>query len=322
MDEERTVLNKNNSDYRTGLICVLASQLIWGFLPAYWQALVPIPSWIIILYRMTTMFVYSYIAARLRYTKEEIWAPLKEKGAVVRYLIAGALLTANWSIYIWAMTTGHMIQSSIGYYLEPIVICLFGVVIFNEKFTRYNLTAVVFAAVALIVMLVHYGQLPGVALGLAFTWATYSAIKKSSKNPPLVELVYETMFYAVFAVIGILVIETKGIGALSLGVPGKYALMFLSGLVTLMGVPGKYALMFLSGLVTLIPIALFGSAAKKVSLFIIGLTQYISPSITLLLGIFVYKEPIDRVQLLSFAVIWIGLVFFTYGEYKSHKESL
>lgn len=304
MDEERNVLDNNNRDYKIGLICVLASQLIWGFLPAYWQALVPIPSWIIILYRMTTMFIYSYIAARLRYTKEEIWTPLKEKGAVVRYLIAGALLTTNWSIYIWAMTTGHMIQSSIGYYLEPIVICLFGVVIFKEKFTRYNLTAVVFAAVALIVMLIHYGQLPGVALGLAFTWATYSAIKKSSKNPPLVELVYETMFYAVFAVIGILVIETKGIGALSLGVPGKYALMFLSGLVTL------------------IPIALFGSAAKKVSLFIIGLTQYISPSITLLLGIFVYKEPIDRVQLLSFAVIWIGLVFFTYGEYKSHKESL
>lgn len=304
MDEERNVPDNNNRDYKIGLICVLASQLIWGFLPAYWQALVPIPSWIIILYRMTTMFIYSYIAARLRYTKEEIWTPLKEKGAVVRYLIAGVLLTANWSIYIWAMTTGHMIQSSIGYYLEPIVICLFGVVIFKEKFTRYNLTAVVFASVALIVMLIHYGQLPGVALGLAFTWATYSAIKKSSKNPPLVELVYETMFYAVFAVIGILVIETKGIGALSLGVPGKYALMFLSGLVTL------------------IPIALFGSAAKKVSLFIIGLTQYISPSITLLLGIFVYKEPIDRVQLLSFAVIWIGLVFFTYGEYKSHKESL
>ena len=304
MGGERKSLDNKNSDYRNGIICVLACQLIWGFLPAYWQALVPIPSWIIILYRMTTMFIYSYIAARLRYTKEEIWTPLKEKGAVVRYLIAGALLTANWSIYIWAMTTGHMIQSSIGYYLEPIVICLFGVVIFKEKFTRYNLTAVVFAAVALIVMLIHYGQLPGVALGLAFTWATYSAIKKSSKNPPLVELVYETMFYAVFAVIGILVIETRGMGALSLGVPGKYALMFLSGLVTL------------------IPIALFGSAAKKVSLFIIGLTQYISPSITLLLGIFVYKEPIDIVQLLSFAVIWIGLVFFTYGEYKNNKESL
>ena len=304
MDEERNAFNTDNREYRIGLRCVLASQLIWGFLPAYWQALVPIPSWIIILYRMSIMFVYSYISARLRYTKEEIWTPLKEKGAVRRYIIAGALLTANWSIYIWAMTTGHMIQSSIGYYIEPIVICLFGVVIFREKFTRYNATAMALAAIALVVMLIHYGQLPGVALGLAFTWATYSAIKKSSKNPPVIELVYETMFYAVFAVIGILVIETRGMGALSFGVPGKYALMFLSGLVTL------------------IPIALFGNAARRVSLFVIGLTQYISPSITLLLGIFAYKEPIDRVQLLSFAVIWIGLVFFTYGEYKSHKESL
>lgn len=304
MGGERKSLDNKNSDYRNGIICVLACQLIWGFLPVYWQALVPIPSWIIILYRMTTMFIYSYIAARMRYTKEEIWGPLKEKGAVKRYLIAGALLTANWSIYIWAMTTGHMIQSSIGYYIEPIVICLFGVVIFKEKFTKYNATAMALATIALVVMLIHYRQLPGVALGLAFTWATYSAIKKSSKNPPVIELVYETMFYAVFAVIGILVIETRGIGALNLGVPGKYALMFLSGLVTL------------------IPIALFGSAAKKVSLFIIGLTQYISPSITLLLGIFAYKEPIDRVQLISFAVIWIGLIFFTYGEYKNNKESL
>ena len=304
MGGERKSLDNKNSDYRNGIICVLACQLIWGFLPVSWQALVPIPSWIIILYRMTTMFIYSYIAARMRYTKEEIWGPLKEKGAVKRYLIAGALLTANWSIYIWAMTTGHMIQSSIGYYIEPIVICLFGVVIFKEKFTKYNATAMALATIALVVMLIHYRQLPGVALGLAFTWATYSAIKKSSKNPPVIELVYETMFYAVFAVIGILVIETRGIGALNLGVPGKYALMFLSGLVTL------------------IPIALFGSAAKKVSLFIIGLTQYISPSITLLLGIFAYKEPIDRVQLISFAVIWIGLIFFTYGEYKNNKESL
>lgn len=304
MDGKRFGIEKKNSDYRTGLLCVLACQLMWGFLPIYWQALVPIPSWIIILYRMVTMFVYSYIAARLRYSREEIWGPLREKGAVVRYLIAGALLTANWSTYIWAMTTGHMIQSSIGYYIEPIVICTFGAVIFKEKLTRYNVTAVSLAIIALIVMLIHYRQLPGVALGLAFTWACYSAIKKTSKNPPLIDLVYETCFYAAMAVIAILFTETRGIGAISIGVPGKYALMFLSGLVTL------------------IPIALFGSAAKKVSLFIIGLTQYISPTITLLLGIFAYKEPIDKVQIISFAIIWIGLIFFSYGEYKNSREQL
>ena len=305
MDEKTNLINnKKNSDYRTGLICVLACQLFWGFCPIYWQALVPIPSWIIILYRMVTMFVYSYIAARMRYSREEIWRPLREKGVIVRYLAAGLLLTANWSTYIWAMTTGHMIQASIGYYIEPIVICIFGVVIFSEKFTKYNVTAIGLALISLTIMLIHYRQIPGVALGLAFTWACYSAIKKSTDRPPLIELVYETMFYAVLAVIVIFYIETKGIGALSLGVPGKYALMFLSGLITL------------------IPIALFGSAAKKVTLFVIGLAQYISPTITLLLGIFAYKEPIDRVQVISFAIIWIGLVFFSYGEYKNNLEQL
>lgn len=300
--EEKSIGIKNSNDYRIGIICVLGCQLFWGFCPIYWQALVPIPSWIIILYRMLTMFVYSYIAARMRYSREEIWAPLKEKGVLVRYLAAGLLLTANWSTYIWAMTTGHMIQASIGYYIEPLVICLFGAVLFKEKFNRYNATAMGLALIALTVMLIHYGQIPGVALGLAFTWACYSAIKKATDRPPIIELVYETMVYAVLSVFAILFIETRGIGALSLGVPGKYALMFLSGLITL------------------IPIALFGSAAKKVSLFIIGLAQYISPTITLLLGIFAYKEPIDRVQVISFAVIWIGLMFFSYGEYKIYRE--
>ena len=302
--KENVVSNKNSgSEYREGIICVLACQLIWGVLPVYWQALVPIPSWIIILYRMTTMFVFSYLAARIRYSREEIFRPLREKGVLARYLLAGLLLTANWSTYIWAMTTGHMVQASIGYYIEPLVICLFGAVFFKEKLTKYNAAAMILALAALTIMLLHFRQIPGVALGLALTWACYSALKKTTDRPPLIELVYETMVYAVFAVMAIVYIEAKGIGALSYGVPGKYALLYLSGLMTL------------------IPIALFGSAAKKVELFVIGLTQYISPSITLLLGIFAYKEPIDRVQLVSFAIIWIGLVFFSYGEYRTHKES-
>lgn len=304
MKEKHTeIANDRDAERRTGLIYVLICQLIWGFLPIYWQSLVPIPSWIIILYRMLTMFVYSYAAARLRYSREEIWGPLKEKGAFRKYLISGLLLTANWSTYIWAMTTGHMVQSAIGYYIEPLVICLFGVVLFREKLTKYKVTAVVLAMAALVVMLIHYGEIPGVALGIAFTWACYSAIKKTTKNPPVIELVYETGVYAVMAVSAIIFIETKGIGAISVGEPGKYAMLFLSGLVTL------------------IPISLFGSATKKVSLFIIGLSQYISPTITLILGIFAYKEPIDMVQVISFAMIWIGLAFFSYGEFGSSRKS-
>lgn len=286
------------SDYRTGVICVIACQLIWGVCPVYWQALEPIPSWIIILYRIVTMFVYSYIAARIRYSREEIWGPLKERSVRIKYFTAGFILTVNWSIYIWAMTSEHVIQSAIGYYIEPLVICAVGIIVFKEQVTKYNLAAMLFALAAIILILAHYRQVPEVALGLAGTWAAYSAVKKTAKQPAVIALVYETMVYAVIAVFAVIYIETRGIGALSFGVPGKFALMLLSGLVTL------------------VPVALFGTAAPKVPLLVIGLAQYISPTITLLLGVFLFKEPIDPVQITAFIIIWIGLGIFTYGEFR------
>ena len=286
------------NDYKKGVLCVLSCQLIWGFCPIYWQALVPIPSWIIILYRIVTMFVFSYIGARLRYSREEIWGPFRDAAVRRKYITAGLVLTVNWSIYIWAMTSERVIQASIGYYIEPIVICAMGIIVFKEKLTKYNITAMLFALTAILVILIHYRQIPGVALGLACTWAVYSAVKKTSEVPAIIALVYETMVYAVIALFAILYIEAKGIGALSMNIPGKYALMYLSGLVTL------------------VPVALFAVAARKVSLFVIGLTQYISPTISLLLGIFLFREPVDSVQIIAFIIIWTGLCFFTYGEFR------
>jgi chloramphenicol-sensitive protein RarD len=203
------------------------------------------------------------------------------------------------------MTSERVIQASIGYYIEPIVICAVGIIVFKEKLTRYNLTAIIMALIAIAIILAHYRQIPGVALGLAGTWAVYSAIKKTSETPVLLTLVYETMIYAVIAVIAILYIEMTGRGAVGIGVPGKYALMYLSGLITL------------------IPVALFSVSAKNVSLFIIGLAQYISPTMSLLLGIFMFKDPIDRIQIIAFVIIWCGLAFFSYGEFKgsiTHKQ--
>ena len=295
--------NNKSQDYKIGMICIIGCSLFWGVCPIYWKALEPIPSWIIILYRIVTMFVYSYIAARAKYSRDEIIGPLRDRSVRLKYFTAGLVLTANWSIYIWAMTSERVIQASIGYYIEPIVICAVGIVVFKEKLTRYNMTAMVMALIAIVIILVHYRQVPGVALGLASTWAVYSAIKKTAKQPVLIALVYETMIYAVFALIAIVYIETNGIGAISVGVPGKYALMFLSGLITL------------------IPVALFSASAQKVPLMVIGLAQYISPSITLLIGIFLFKEPIDMTQIIAFVIIWIGLVFFTIGEAAGMKSN-
>lgn len=290
-------------EYKIGVLCVIGCQLFWGVCPIYWQALEPIPSWIIILYRIVTMFGYSYIAARFSFSREEIREPFKDRAVRRKYITAGLILTVNWSIYIWAMTSERVIQASIGYYIEPIVICAVGIIVFKEQLTRYNMTAIICALIAISVILVHYKQVPGVALGLAGTWAVYSAIKKTSEIPVLIALVYETMVYAVVATAAIIYIETKGIGAISMGVPGKYAMMFLSGLITL------------------IPVALFSVSAKKVSLLVIGLAQYISPTMSLLLGIFMFKEPIDMTQIIAFIIIWGGLAVFTYGEFINSRKA-
>lgn len=295
-------LGSSSNDYRSGVLTAIFCQLIWGVLPVYWQALMPIPAWIIVMYRMFTMFIYCYIVARIMYSRQDILALAKEKGLILKHIFAGLILAINWSTYIWAMTTERMVQASIGYYLEPLVICLFGIFIFKEKITKYNATAMLLALIALVLMLVHYGQLPGVALILALSWASYSAIKKTTKNPNIIELVYETAFFAAFSFIGIVIIEARGIGGMSYDVPFKYAFMLISGLITL------------------VPVLLFGMATRKVSLFVIGLVQYISPTITLLLGIFAYGEPVDRMQMIAFAIIWIGLVIFSYGEFRTRKE--
>ena len=296
--------DKKYSEYKIGVMCVVACQVIWGVLPIYWQALMPIDSWIIILYRIFTMAVYSLIVARMKYSFAEIFGPLKDRKVRIKYFTAGLILTANWSIYIWAINSGRVIQTSIGYYIEPLVICLFGIVIFKEKLTKYNLTAMLMALLAVVLILVHYGQIPAVALGLALTWATYSAIKKAADQPPLLSLVYETILYGALALIAIIYIETKGIGALSYHLPGKFAFMMLAGLFTL------------------IPIVLFAVSAKKVTLLVIGLAQYISPTITLLCGIFLFKESIDLFQIIAFGIIWLGLVFFTVGEFKNNRKDL
>lgn len=292
-----TERSSSNNSFRTGVICVFACQMIWGFLPIYWQALKPIETWVIILYRIVTMFVYSYIAARCRYSREEIWGPLRDRSVRRKYFTSGFVLLINWSIYIWAMNSGRVIQASIGYYIEPIMICLVGIIVFKEALTKYNLTAMLFALAAIILILVHFRQLPGTALGIATSWAIYSAIKKTAKQPVLISLVYETFPFAIIAVFAIIYIESRGIGALSVGMPGKYALMYLCGLVTL------------------VPVALFNVSARNVPLYMLGLFQYVSPTISLILGIFLFREPIDIVQIIAFIIVWTGLIFFTYGEF-------
>lgn len=288
--------------YRKGIICSLACSVLWGILPVYWQALRPIESSVIIFYRIFLVGVVCFFVALKLYGMDGIKTPLKEKGVKLKYFTAGVLITANWSIYIWAVNADHVIQTCIGYYIEPLVVCVFGILFFKEKLTKHKLAAFCLACIGVVIVLVHFMEVPFIALGLAVTFAVYAAIKKTATLPALLSLLYETMFLSPAALAVVVYLEATGQGALGTGQPYQYVLLLLVGFFTAL------------------PLGLFAAAASKIPLITLGIMEYISPSLALIIGIFLLKEPFDLVQLAAFIVIWIGLVFFTAGEYRENRK--
>ena len=293
----------NKKDYRQGLISVLGSSIWWGIMPIYWQWLKPIDSIVIIFYRIVLVALVCLIAALIEHKKEEILAPLKDKKLMAKLIIAGVIITLNWSLYIYAVNSENVIQSCIGYYIEPLVVCLFGMIFFGEKVNRHKAIALIMGAIGVVAVVFYFKQVPSLALSIAFSFAIYAAIKKGLGMPPIISLLYETIFLAPIALGIVIYIETHGIGALAVATGGKYFLLMFCGLFTAF------------------PLVLFANGANKTSMFILGLTEYISPTISLFLSIFYFKEEFYPVQLIAFAVIWTGLVFFTIGEYREYRNA-
>ena len=287
-----------NKNYKNGLIYALLCAVFWGFLPIYWDALNPISSLVVIFYRITLMTLTCFIVQyyQVRNIRAMFVPMFEDKKKLRTYIIAGILITMNWSIYIWAVQAGYVIQSSMGYFLEPLLVCLFGMIIYKEKANKWKKISLGFALVGLMVMIIGYREMPIIAIGLATTFATYTAIKKSVDLPPFQSLLYETIFIAPITLLIVFWMEGSGIGAMATGGSGKFILLLFAGIASA------------------VPMGLFSAAARNLPLLTLGLTSYISPSIALVLGIFLFKEPFDMIQFSAFVIIWIGLIFFTYGE--------
>lgn len=291
----------DKKNYAKGVQAALFCSVLWGVLPIYWQALRPISSDVIIFYRIFLVGVVCFAASVKIYGVKEVLKPWQDKRTVLRNIAAGILITFNWSLYIWAVNADFVIQTCIGYYIEPLMVCVFGVIFFKEKLQRHKLISIVFAGTGLAVILIHFMQVPFIALGLAVSFATYAAIKKTNELAPLISLFYETVFLMPAALAVIIYLEVTGRGAVAAGNTLQYVLLLLCGILTA------------------VPLGLFGVGARNVPLTTLGIIQYVSPSIALLIGIFIMNEPFDMIQFISFIIIWIGLVFFTMGEIKKDK---
>jgi chloramphenicol-sensitive protein RarD len=293
-------MNKKK-EYKQGVAFAILCAVLWGILPVYWKSLEPIDPLLILFYRIILAFGYALILALIFYKWEGIVRPLKEKGVLRTFFLAGILISFNWGLYIWAVSNHHVIQTCIGYYIEPLIVCVFGIFLFKEKLDKYKLTAFLMACAGVAVILVYYHQIPIIAVSLAVSFATYAAIKKKLKLDAVLAMLYETMLLVPVALAVILYYELTGKGAFANAEPAQWGLLALAGILT-----GT-------------PLILFAMATNRINLITLGVTEYISPSLTLLLGIFVFREPFDKIQLLTFGFIWVGLVIFTIGEMKESK---
>jgi len=292
----------HDKSYKIGILSMLSCDVLWGVLPIYWQALRPIDSWVIIFYRIFLVGLVSGIATVAIYGVPAIKEQFSIRANLWKFPLAGLLITCNWSIYIWAVNADHVIQTCVGYYIEPLMVCLIGMIVFKNKLTKYKLIALMFALAGMLVILFHFMQVPLIALTIALSFAIYAAVKKWFNLPPVMSVFMETSMLMIPALCVVIYLEINGIGALAVATPGKYALLLCCGILTAA------------------PLSFFAAAATKVPLVTVGLLEYLSPSISLVIGIFFMKEPFDIVQFISFVIVWIGLVFFTYGEIKDSRE--
>lgn len=286
------------STYKQGMIYGITCQVIWGVLPVYWKAILPIDSFTLFLYRILMIALITFVICLRLYGFEKIKDDLRPKENRKRFFISGILIGFNWFFYVWAVNAGFVIQASLGYYIDPIIICVFGFILFKEKITSFKLVAIGLALIGLVIAIIHFQEAPFVAVILGITFAGYAAAKKNNTSPALLSLFYESLVLLPVSLIGIPIVEIIGPGAIGTGTWFNFFLMLMSGPVTIL------------------TLALFAEAAKRLPLFTLGMQEYIMPSMTLILGIFLYREPFDSMQFISFVIIWVGLVIFSIGEKK------
>lgn len=222
------------------------------------------------------------------------------KGALM--IAASFLITANWCIFIWAVTHDHIVDSSFGYYINPLVNVFLGVLLFHEKLSKLKWLSIIIALMGIIGMSVELGCLPLVSVSLAFTFALYGAAKKKLHINPFVSITLETLL--------VMPLALWYAGSLYLSGEGHF----------LMGNAAMNWLFVGAGIVTAIPLVLFSTGANNLPLNVLGFCQYLSPSLSLLLGIFLYHEPFTTVQLAGFSTIWISLVLFTISDFREQRH--
>lgn len=286
-----------------GVIYALAAYGMWGFFPLYFKLLQQVPATQILTHRMVWSFVLLALALSIRKEWKKFRANLTPR-VVITYLIAAVLLSVNWYVYIWGVNAGFIVEASLGYFINPLVNVLLGTVFLREKLTPFQWIPVGIATLGVIYLTVNYGQLPWIALTLAFTFGLYGLMKKLAKLNPLHGLSLETLLLLVPALIFLFLEESRGVGAF-----GHLGL-------------GMDVMIAISGVLTALPLLLFAAAAHRIPLTTMGIIQYIAPTLQFLIGVALYHEPFTEARVVGFCMIWLALILYTANGLMERRKAM
>ena len=277
----------------SGLIAAIAAFATWGLIPIYWKLLGAVPATEILAHRFvwTTIFLSILLSWQRRWP--EVMANVRSRSARIFCLTGGLAIASNWFLFIYAVNTGRVIETSLGYFMTPLMNVLFGALFLRERLTRLQFISVLLAALGVLNLTVGYGRFPWIAVSLCVTFGLYGLLRKQSGTGAIPGLFIETILLVPFAFVFLIYLQHSG------------ALMF--GRV---GSPLSI-LLISTGVVTAIPLFWFGYATRHLRLITVGFLQYLSPIGSFFLGVFLYHEPFTRGHLITFALIWLALALFT-----------
>ncbi|HEU4541643.1 MAG TPA: EamA family transporter RarD [Jiangellaceae bacterium] len=276
---------------RLGFVYGVAAYSLWGLFPLYWGLLEEVGEVEVLAHRI----VWSLVVVAVLLTASRAWWRVRTlaKRSVALLSLAAVIITFNWGTYIWGVVNGHVIETSLGYFINPLVTVVMGVVILHERLRPVQWAAVGLAAIAVLILTVDYGRPPWIALILAFSFGTYGLIKKKVNVGAVESLGVETGVLLVPAAAFLIALEFNGTGAFT-----------HTGLQTDVLLVG-------AGVITAIPLLFFGAAAIRVPLTTLGLLQYLAPVIQFALGVIVFREDVPPVRLIGFALVWTALAVLT-----------
>lgn len=294
--------SQDTKEKKWGVIATLNAYVMWGILPLYWKLLNHVSPYEILSHRIIWSLVFLLVilifSRKIGSTIKELYDTFKNPKNLLIIFMAAIFISVNWYTYIWAVNNNHVVDASLGYYINPLVSVLLGIVVLKERLSIWQTISFLLALLGVINLAWHFGKIPWIALVLAFSFAIYGLLKKITNLKALSSMILETFLICPVALFYIGNLYAQGKGALT---PGETGLTML-----LVG----------TGVITAVPLLLYASGVKYLTLSSVGFLQYVEPTLILLLGVFLYNEPFVITHLVSFAFIWLALIIYSLSNTK------